>query len=233
MEAGEERARLERLAALGARVAEVSHELRNALSVLETSLHLVRRALAESPDLPRVEAQFERMARQIHAGQRIVRESLADARGGERGRVEVRGLLLEVLAGLARPEQVAIEVEAEATDAVVDEDSMRQVLLNLLRNAVEAIGEGPGTIHVRLSAVEAEIAIEVRDDGPGIAAAVRDHLFEAFVTGKPNGTGLGLSLSQRLAASQGGRIEVADVTPHGTAFTVVVPRTGVGGVSGT
>lgn len=214
---------MERLAALGARAAEVSHEVRNALSVLETSLHLVRRALADSPDLARIEPQLDRMARQIHAGQRVVREALDQARSSDGRRVEVRPMLLELLAGLPRPEHVHIEVDADATDAQVD-DTLRQVLLNLLRNAVEAIGEGPGTIQVELRAGPHEVSIAVRDDGPGIPPGLRTRLFEPFVTGKPQGTGLGLSLSQRLAQAAGGRIDVADVVPRGAAFTLVVPR---------
>jgi signal transduction histidine kinase len=224
------RGRLEQLAALGARSAEVAHELRNALSVLETSLHLVRRAVKSSPDAAtKAEPHFARIAEQIHAGQAIVREVLDDARFGlDLGWLDLRGLVLEMIAGIARPEHVEIEAEVARLKVYVDGRQIRQLLLNLVRNAIEAQASPratprPGKVRI-VAAVESEkLLLSVEDDGPGIDASVASRLFQPFATGKRGGTGLGLALCRRIARAHGGDITVQAKAPRGTRFAVTLP----------
>jgi signal transduction histidine kinase len=223
----EVRTRLERLAALGARAAEVAHELRNALSVLETSLHLAKRSIrgnaeAESRLLP----HFARMAEQVHAGQAIVREALDQARlgGPERTPVDLPTFLLETLSSLERPESVSVDVIAPPGLVSIDARQIRQLLLNLLRNALEAIGEGRGgEVRVIARLHGASLVLEVHDDGPGIDPAVAKRLFQPFATGKRKGTGLGLAVCRRIAEAHGGTLQARPVEPHGTAMVLEIP----------
>lgn len=218
--------RLERLAALGARSAELAHELRNALAVLETSLHLVRRQLQKSEDYPRVERQLSRMSEQIHAGQSLVREALDEVRAAspEREETDLRSLVLEVAAGVARPDHVAIDVEVDAQTVAVDPRLIRQLLLNLVRNAVEALaGLEHGLVRVVAVRRDDALVILVEDDGPGIAEDVAPRLFQAFNTSKSNGTGLGLAVCKRIAEAHGGTILARPTSPHGTTMEVLIP----------
>jgi len=220
------RGRLERLASLGARSAELAHELRNALAVLETSLHLVRKTLQKSEDYARVERQLSRMAEQIHTGQALVREALDEVRAQrpERAEVDLRVLVLEVAAGVPRPEHVALDVEVAAESVAVDARLIRQLLLNLLRNAVEALSSrDQGRVRVVARRRDDNLLILVEDDGPGIAEDVAPRLFQAFNTSKANGTGLGLAVCRRIAEAHGGTIRARRASPHGTTMEVLIP----------
>jgi signal transduction histidine kinase len=128
---------------------------------------------------------------------------------------------------LIRPEaesaRVAISVEiAPQTPAVRgDPERLRQVLLNLTRNAIEATGGGIGG-HLRLKArpVDAEVEIAVEDDGPGFSEDLP--VFDAFFTTKEHGTGLGLAIVHRIVVDHGGTIRV-ESRPGRTCFTLALP----------
>jgi signal transduction histidine kinase len=220
------RIRLERLASLGGRAAEVAHELRNALSVLETSLHLARRAAKSAPDAAaKLEPHFARMAEQIHAGQAIVREALDTVRVSaiERRELDLRAFLMEVVASVPRGEGVEVEIDAPSARIAVDARQVRQLLLNLLRNAVEAIGEsgrGRGLVRVAVRFEGDVLRIDIEDDGPGIDPAVAERLFQPFATSKAGGTGLGLAVCRRIAEAHGGSIHARPRAPRGTAMEV-------------
>lgn len=227
----EVRARLERLAALGGRAAEVAHELRNALSVLETSLHLARRALKASPEGAKAEPHLARMAEQIHAGQSIVREVLDEAREAvQLEPVDLRGLVLEVVGGVQRPEHLSVDVDVARVRVVIDARQVRQLLLNLVRNAVEALSPTratprPGRVKIigMLAREGNELHLCVEDDGPGIDAALAPRLFQPFATGKRGGTGLSLALCRRIAQAHGGEILAEPIAPRGTRMKVILP----------
>ncbi|MFI5299393.1 MAG: sensor histidine kinase [Polyangiales bacterium] len=227
--------RLERLAALGSRAAEVAHELRNALAVLETSLHLLQRAVAPSSVSAladdRVQQHIDRMRAQVHAGQRIVREVLDEARDSvlERSDVDVRAMLLELASGLEHDDAVELRVEVTPLHAYVDARQLRQLVLNLARNAIEAVSSpgASGTL-VRLAAsvVDGELELVVEDDGPGVDESIRDRLFQAFATNKRGGTGLGLAVCRRICEAHAGTIAVMSRLPSGTR---IVARLGLAG----
>src|SRR3712207_5200317 len=101
-------------------------------------------------------------------------------------------------------------------------DQLRQVFLNLVLNAIDAMPE-QGTLTVRTSAGATVALVEVEDTGIGIPDDVRSHLFEPFWTNKANGTGLGLSISAHIVTQHGGQIEVDSVVGQGTTFRVVLP----------
>ena len=99
------------------------------------------------------------------------------------------------------------------------------ILLNLVRNGVEAVGRH-GTIRVTTAEQDSTVALEVADDGPGIAPSDRDRVFEFGFTTKPTGTGMGLPIVQRLVAEMGGTIDIDDAPRGGTVVRVFLPRAG-------
>ena len=107
---------------------------------------------------------------------------------------------------------------------------LKQALLNLIRNAVEAIpAEGAGTVKLRAAnGRSGAIVITVEDDGPGLAPAVRSRLFSPFVSTKASGAGLGLSISRKLVEALGGSVRLHDVEPHGTRAEVELYGTNPG-----
>jgi signal transduction histidine kinase len=198
------RVRAERLAALGELSAAVAHELMNPLTVILG--HPAMRADNLAP--VRAEAEHAR---------RVVQGLLGFARPGEEAPESI------ALAAAARAASARVTPEADVRDvairvveeaalvAVLPPGAVRHVLDNLIRNAVQA--SPPGSlveVRVRIAAVE------VLDRGPGIPVNVRDRLYEPFTTGRPEGTGLGLAVCQRVARGTGGRIEHEARTSGGT-----------------
>jgi signal transduction histidine kinase len=129
----------------------------------------------------------------------------------------VRVLLSEE--AMAAGVSLAVEVDGPLA-ALIDHERFKQVLLNLVHNAMDAAGRG-GHVTMRASAVERGVCVEVEDDGHGIPNADAP-IFEPFFTTKPHGTGLGLSIAHRIVADHGGRIEVAS-RPGRTVFSVFIP----------
>jgi signal transduction histidine kinase len=104
-----------------------------------------------------------------------------------------------------------------------DREKLRQVLINLLVNALDATPRS-GRVELHVVALDAQVRIETRDTGAGIAAEHLAQLFDPFFTTKPGGTGLGLSIVQRILEQHGGSIDVASTQGVGTTVTVVLPR---------
>jgi signal transduction histidine kinase len=121
--------------------------------------------------------------------------------------------------------RVEVEIPAALPPVLGDAGALNQVFLNLLKNAAEALEGRGGTVRVTARPAGASVAVEIRDDGPGIAPEVRARLFEPFFSTKEagRGTGLGLSICRRIAAEHGGRVEVESEAGAGTTFTVVLP----------
>jgi signal transduction histidine kinase len=124
-----------------------------------------------------------------------------------------------------RGTRLTFDVPSEPVRVTADPVEMEQVVFNLVRNAIEATGDGSaaGRVSVTLRKTEGRTVLEVADDGPGIAADIRPRLFTPFTTTRADGTGLGLALSQRLVERAGGEITLVDGGP-GATFRVVLPR---------
>ena len=135
-------------------------------------------------------------------------------------------LLDEVLAEVRPPPGVVVELEVATPTLHADAGMLRQVLANLVRNAVTAMGES-GTLELSVAEDQAETRIVVADTGPGIDSSIREILFEPFVTtrrGGREGAGLGLFLAERLISAHGGSIAVESETGKGTRFTIRLAR---------
>jgi signal transduction histidine kinase len=135
----------------------------------------------------------------------------------------------QLLEPVAQRAGVTVRAGAQAGKPLAfgDELHLRQAIVNLVMNSIQALeGRKDGAIVIETEARSDEVVIIVRDNGPGIAAEVREHIFEPFFTTKPpgDGTGLGLSTSRRIVDAQGGTLSLVESGPGRTVFEIVVPR---------
>jgi two-component system sensor histidine kinase PilS (NtrC family) len=230
------RLRAERLEAVAALSASLAHEIRNPLAAIRSAVEqlagkanddeddqvLARLVMRESERLNRLLSEFLDFSRVratnfetldilqvVEEAARFVREH-PDARG------------------------VTLEVVGESTTVEADPDLVHRMASNLMLNAAQAL-DGRGTIWVTVGPsqpregpagpVERRIKLVVRDDGPGIPDAVRERLFEPFVTGRPGGSGLGLAIVQRAVAAHRGIVLVDTAPAVGTTFSIFLPAT--------
>jgi signal transduction histidine kinase len=144
--------------------------------------------------------------------------------------VDLRALSDEVVSRLADARLLdGVEVAVEGRAAAPGHpEKLRQVLVNLVRNAVEAAGAG-GAVRVRLSEADGRAEVAVEDTGPGIPAERRDRLFEPFFTTKPRGTGLGLAVSRAIARAHGGELDEVGAPGVGARFALRLPAAAQGG----
>jgi signal transduction histidine kinase len=218
--------RQSRLAAMGEMAAMLAHEVRNPLGAMELFTGLLLQDLRDQPEA-------QRLAQQVASGiadlNHLVTNLLEFTRNPSprRAVVDCCALVEEGLkytADLRAASRVAVErrFALPLVPAVADPDLLRPVLLNLLRNAVQAMSEG-GTLTIAARADEDGARIAVRDTGPGIPAEVREAIFRPFFTTRTRGTGLGLTVARSLLAAMGGRLEVESEVGRGATFTVVLP----------
>jgi signal transduction histidine kinase len=138
--------------------------------------------------------------------------------------VDLRGVCDDVAGSLrvaVQPRPLRLRLDGTAV-ALGDGARLRQVLYNLMKNAVEAAGPN-GEVAVALAPSAYGVEVAVRDSGPGVPAAARARLFEPFFTTKPAGTGLGLAVSRGIALAHGGDIDVGAAESGGAVFTLRLP----------
>ena len=112
--------------------------------------------------------------------------------------------------------------EGQRLGVQVDENQLRQALVNLVRNSLEALPDG-GRIEVRVARESGQAVLEVIDNGPGVPADIADTIFDAFYTTKPHGTGLGLALTKAIVEGHGGSIRCVSTETPGTRFLIRLP----------
>jgi signal transduction histidine kinase len=215
----------ERLASVGQLVASIGHELRNPLSAIETSAYLLTQRLGEQiTEEPTLGRHLEKIRGQVRLATRTVTQLLELAKNRPPSRVEVGLLpLLETaMEYLQCPSGVRIEVKVGAELSVfADPDQLRIVLVNLLTNALEVVGEH-GSITVMAERNASGVNIVVNDDGPGVAAGERHAIFTPLHTTKPKGHGLGLPLCRRIAGAHGGHLSLLP-SVDGASFQLYLP----------
>jgi len=226
--------RLEKLFATQRRfVADIGHELRTPLTVIRGNLDLMRRM--QKPDeqsLQSIELEVDRLARMVED-----LLALAQAESGklpmERRRLELDTLLLEVFNQVHVLAGERVKLEIDKIDQVLvcgDHDRLKQVVLNLIANAIKYTEQG-GTVTVSVSKEEEKAKLTVKDTGMGIPSEDLPHVFERFYRGDKSrsrgkdgaGFGLGLSIAYWIVRNHGGEIEVKSKLNKGTTFTVWLP----------
>ncbi len=218
----------DRLAAMGEMAAGLAHEIRNPLGSIKAAVQLLQ------PDAKPGTTEHEYLgiiAEEVDRLDRVVRSFLDYARPGQGDAelVDVRESVSKTIRFIRQdlPADVLLEMQCDeqVPQVRIDPAHLRQVVLNMVRNAVEAMdGKGKITVVVQRKTGSVAMAeIVLRDSGPGIAKSLVPKLFTPFVTTKAQGTGLGLAISQRLIAGAGGRIELRTQSGRGTTFVIALP----------
>ncbi len=225
----------ERLAAVGRVAAQIAHEVRNPLSSIGLNVELlqdqIEAAKFASPEEGReAVALLKAISHEVDRLTEVTEEHLRLARlpSPSLQPEDVHALLDRVLAfsgeELARAKiSVKREPGADKVSAMVDEGQLRQVVLNLIRNAREAM-RGGGTLTLKTSVVNGSVEIAVGDTGPGIDPETRAKVFDPFFSTKASGTGLGLSLSRQIVQAHHGSLDVASEPGQGATFVIRLPR---------
>jgi two-component system, NtrC family, sensor kinase len=222
-----------RLATLGQLAAQLAHEIGTPLSSVSGHLQL---ALLQRDLQPTLRERLEVASREIARIGRIVRDYLDSTRGlePERKRTSLRQLLqeaIEVTGGVepSAKRSVVLDISDDPSDFVTDPGLLRQIVINLLSNAFDAIGAN-GEVTVAAAVSAADVDISVSDTGAGISPEDLRSIFEPFYTtkGRGKGTGLGLAICRELAKALGGSIEVSSTPGKGSTFTVHLPLHGLG-----
>jgi signal transduction histidine kinase len=226
-------ARRRKLTELGELISGVTHELRSPTTYVENLAVLVdRRAARLAAEHPGLAAELDAIredAGQIREGAERMRhlvqqlQPLARNRPTRRVPVDLADLVRDAVRnfrGGAAATRTEIVLDLQATHEVaLDVEEMSRVLVNLLRNASEAM-EGAGRIVVETRNEKVPPTIRVRDEGPGLPAELEARLFEPFFTTKKEGTGLGLVISRRIVESNGGVLRYERGRPAGAVFVI-------------
>jgi hypothetical protein len=218
--------RAEHLATLGELATGLAHEIRNPLAGIAGVIEIIGRDLpATSPARAVVKDVRQEIARINH----IVTDLLHTARPhppqvrkSDLNTTVEHAVMLGRQQALAKSVKITLQKDPFLPPVAHDSDQVHQVLLNLLLNALQAI-ERDGEIHVTVKQHGKMAAIEVTDNGRGIAPQHLPNIFRPFYTTKGEGTGLGLSLARRIVEDHHGRIDVTSTVGKGTTFAVVLP----------
>lgn len=223
-----------RLTAMGEMASSLAHELNQPLSAIASYMRgSVTLLQAAEPDLEKLRGALGRAGDQaLRAGEVIKRLREFVAKGETEHTLEDPAKLIEEASALAlvgvkdRDVRVDLRLARNVGRVIVDKVQIQQVALNLIRNAIEAMVDAPRRqLEIRLAAEDADsILISIADTGPGLDPAVRERLFQPFVTSKAAGMGVGLSICRTIVEAHGGRIWVQDNKDGGAVFLFTLPR---------
>jgi len=230
----------EKLSALGRLTASIAHEINNPLQAIQTCLSLLEESLSEGGDIEEMQQDLEiATAEVLRIGNLLKR--LRDFYRPAHESIEPTDLyavldhVLHLTGKQLQRNKIRVEQERLIEPAIVmgNADHLKQVALNLLLNAVDAIGDGGGVVSARVSRSEIlgqdgqtipAVRFELSDTGRGMSAVTMANIFEPFYTNRPEGTGLGLYICYEIVQAHNGQITIASQPGEGTTVTVLLPR---------
>ena len=221
-----------RLAALGEAVAKINHDLRNMLTSARLASDRLAGPLSELGD-PRVAQALPRLERALDRAARLTEDVLAYGRS-EEAAPDLRVVSLRLAARDAAEDAgltadgVRLEADAAAdTPVTADPDQLDRILVNLFRNArqaMEGVGRRTGVVRLTARPDDGRVLVEVSDDGPGVPERAHPRLFQPFGgASSPGGSGLGLAVARDLARAHGGDLELVRTGAEGSAFRLTLP----------
>jgi signal transduction histidine kinase len=219
--------REDRLRVMGRVVAGIAHEIRNPLNSIRLTIRVLSRRLHGEPageePIALVTSEIDRLDSLL--------KSLLVFRSDSAEKIRQQPIqpILDRTLALVKPhaEEHGVAIHAHETKdclALVDGDYLQQALMNLFLNAIDASSR-EGTVDISVHLKNGQVEVDIADSGPGLTEEQREHIFEAFYTTKPGGTGLGLAVTKTLLEKMGARIESVpvDETSRGARFRVILP----------
>ncbi len=217
----------ERLAAMGMTAAVLSHEIANPLTSISATVQLMQRQVAQSSPVQQFAENLRVLASEVNRLAELLEDfrSLSHPTQLTLVPTSLGDLIAEsvnVIAPVAAEAAVEIEheISADLSSVSVDQKRMKQVILNLCKNAIEAMPNG-GKLVIKAARHEGDVIIEIADSGMGISEDI--DIFELFTTTKSTGTGLGLGIVRQIVAAHGGTIRYSSNPGQGTTFYVSLP----------
>ena len=223
------------LTTMGQMAASIAHELNQPLAAIVTNGNAGLRWLANAtPDFDEVRAALQRVVSDGHRASQLIGtiRSMFKKDGQKKAPVDVNQLIQEVLGlmqGELQNQQVSLQTELEVQPIQVlgDRVQLQQVILNLITNAIDAMGsvtDRPRLLRVRSETNESDaVVVTVENSGAGIDPKSTDRIFDTFYTTKSHGMGIGLAICRSIIEAHGGGIRASPGNPHGTVFQVILP----------
>jgi signal transduction histidine kinase len=220
----------QQLAEVGTLTGGLAHEIKNPLSTVQLNLQLLQEDLdPNNPTYSRLTHRLATAAREVSRLRDILDDFLRYA-----GKIELRrqkvelNALLEELADFFAPQaqvnrvQLRVRPSPQPLRALVDPRLIKQTVLNLMLNALQAMPNG-GEMILSASGSDGQATIDVIDTGPGIAPDAKDKIFQAYYSTRKGGTGLGLAMARRIIEEHGGKLAVTSELGKGSDFRIVLP----------
>jgi signal transduction histidine kinase len=218
-----QKARGERLATFGQLIGSIGHELRNPLGVIESSLYILDQRVGGDE---RAHRHVERIGEQLKIANNIISALLDMIRDRplSRAPLSLAATIEAVLSTLNQPRDVTLVVDGVDALPAIDGDAgqIRQVLTNLIENALHAVGSA-GQVRISGARSDGGVEVAIEDSGPGVDPDTRRRLFEPLITTKQKGIGLGLALVKRIVERHGGTVAYEPGPGTGARFVVRLP----------
>ena len=232
-EARERLTHVARLSTMGEMATGLAHEINQPLTAISVYAQAAGRVVGQpQPDLEEVAGALKQIAAQALRAAEVIKRlrALVRKRQVHEELLDLNAVVRELVV-LAESDarvngvQLTLELASGLPHVLGDAIQMQQVMLNLVRNAIEAVcaGSSERSVVMRTAPCDAGVEMSVSDCGPGLDPAIRGRLFEAFATTKPEGTGLGLAISRSIIESHGGQLAWRENQPRGSCFYFRLP----------
>ena len=222
--------RKQRLTAMGELASGVAHEIRNPLNAIGTIIQQLKKDFKPSSDTE----EYNELTGIVYSEVRRINDTIQDflrfarpepIQASEFSITELFDQLSKQYQSLLDEKEINLNVTINWTGKVFwDQNQIKQVLINIIQNAIEAIDQN-GKINIELSSVnKKDLEIRITDDGPGMDVKIKENIFNLYYTTKAKGTGIGLSLVQRIIYEYGGVINVESELGQGTSFIITLSK---------